>query len=85
MVIDDDSEVIIQVWTEHDSFNLLSDGENQGKYSSGTKFLVKKSPVKVGLVKVKSQNFFKTLNKKLRWGEDFRNKKRWTYQKENKK
>lgn len=83
MVIPDDSEVHVRVWTENDSFSLLSDGETQGKFPSGTSFIIRKSTEMVGFVKVKSQDFFKTLNSKMRWGEDFRNKKRWTYQKNN--
>lgn len=82
VVIPDDGEITIQVWTEHDSFNIIRDGENQGGYPSGSRFIIKKSEKRVNFIKMKSQNFFKTLSKKLSWGEDFRNKKRWTYQKE---
>ena len=81
MIVPDNSEIHITAWTEHDAFNLLSDGEKQGSFPSGSSFLICKSDRSVGFVKMKTQNFFKTLNKKLRWGEDFRNKKRWTYQK----
>ncbi|MCB0283107.1 MAG: NAD(+)/NADH kinase [Calditrichaeota bacterium] len=83
MVIPDESEIQVRVWTENDSFSLLSDGDTQGKFPSGTSLILRKSAETVGFVKVKSQDFFKTLNKKMRWGEDFRNKKRWTYQKNN--
>ena len=81
LVIDDNSEITVQVWTESESFNLLRDGENKGRFSSGTQFVIKKSNYKVRFIQPKSQNFFKILSKKLSWGGDFRNKKRWTYQK----
>ncbi len=81
VVIPDDGEISIQVWTEHDSFNMIKDGQNLGGFPSGSRFVIKKSKKKVKFIKLKSLNFFKTLSKKLRWGEDFRNKKRWTYQK----
>ncbi len=82
VIIPDDCEITIQVWTEHDSFNIIRDGVQHGSYESGSRFVIKKSKRKVYFIKMKSQNFFKTLSKKLSWGEDFRNKKRWTYQKE---
>ncbi len=82
VVVSDDAEISIQVWTEHNSFNIIRDGQSQGSYPSGSRFVIKKSKKNVPFIKMKSQNFFKTLSKKLSWGEDFRNKKRWTYQKE---
>lgn len=83
MVIADDNEISIQVWTESSSFNVLRDGTKQGEFSSGTKIQIRKSPYKIEFIQNKSHNFFKTLSKKLSWGGDFRNKKRWTYQKDN--
>lgn len=83
LIIDDNNEIIVQVWTESGSFNLFRDGENKGSFPSGTSFHIKKSNQKVRFIQNKSQNFFKILSKKLSWGGDFRNKKRWTYQKEN--
>lgn len=82
IVIDDNSEITVQVWTESESFNLMRDGEKKGNFPSGEKFLIKKSPTRARFIQTKSQNFFKILSKKLSWGGDFRNKKRWTYQKE---
>lgn len=82
VVISDNSEIIIQVWTESASFNILRDGENQGEYTSGTKIQIKKSHLTIEFIQSKSHNFLNTLRKKLRWGGDFRNKNRWTYQKE---
>ncbi|KAA3617417.1 MAG: NAD(+) kinase [Calditrichaeota bacterium] len=82
LIIHDDGEINLQIWTEHKSFNILKDGQIQGSYPSGTRFIIKKSKRKINFIKIKSQNFFKTLSRKLSWGEDFRNKKRWTYQKD---
>jgi NAD+ kinase len=84
VIISDNYEVSLRVWTESDSFNVLKDGQNQGSYPSGTRITIKKSLKNIAFVKMKSQNFFNTLSTKLNWGEDFRNKKRWTYQKNNK-
>lgn len=82
VIVADSSEIRLQVWTEHQSFTILRDGENVGNYPSGTKIVIKKHPTRARFVKMTHQNYFKTLSKKLRWGEDFRNKKRWTYQKD---
>jgi len=82
LIVDDNSEISVQVWTESESFNLLRDGENKGSFHSGAEFIIKKSKFKVRFIQTKSQDFFKIISKKLSWGGDFRNKKRWTYQKE---
>ncbi len=81
VVIPDSSIIEVQVFTEQNRFNLLRDGNKFGDLNNGTKLKIKKSDKKIRFIKKESQNFFKTLNKKLHWGEDFRNKKRWTYQK----
>lgn len=82
VVISDESMIFLQVWTESSSFNILRDGQKHGEYPSGTKMQIKKSSLKIEFIQSKSHNFFKTLSKKLSWGGDFRNKKRWTYQKD---
>jgi NAD+ kinase len=82
VVIDDHSVVTVQVWTESETFHVLRDGTKQGEYASGSILTVKKFSKTIKFVQNKSHNFFKTLSKKLSWGEDFRDKNRWTYQKD---
>lgn len=82
VVIPDNYDIKIRVFTEHESFNIMRDGMLRGAYPSGTRLVIRKSKRTVSFVKMKSQNFFRTISRKLRWGEDFRDKKRWTYQKD---
>lgn len=84
VIIPDDKQMRITVYTEADSFNILRDGTQQGTYPGGTSFILKRSEHNIKLVKMAHQRFFRTLSKKLHWGEDFRNKNRWTYSKKKK-
>lgn len=82
VIINDSSVIDVEVWTESETFHILRDGQKHGEYPSGTKISIRKSPHSIRFVQSSSHNFFKTLIKKLSWGGDFRDKKRWTYQKE---
>ncbi len=81
VIIPDDMKLKIVVYTEADSFNIYRDGTEQGSFPSGTLMELKRSEHTVKLVKMEHQRFFSVLSKKLHWGEDFRNKNRWTYKK----
>ncbi len=81
VIIPDRMHLKIIVYTEADSFNIFRDGTAQGSFASGTVMELKRSRHTVKLVKMEHQRFFGVLSKKLHWGEDFRNKNRWTYKK----
>ncbi len=81
VIIPDQMHLKIIVYTEADSFNIFRDGTEQGSFPSGTVLELKRSRHTVKLVKMEHQRFFGVLSKKLHWGEDFRNKNRWTYKK----
>jgi len=80
VVIPDESTIQLTVYTEHKEVYLFRDGQMVASYPSGTVFEINKAPFMVNLVKMKSGSFFETLRNKLHWGEDFRDKKRWSYQ-----
>ncbi len=83
VVVPDESTISIQVFTEFEKINLFCDGQREKSYSSGTSFIIQKGEYKANLVKMKPQGFYETLRNKLGWGNDFRDKNRWSYQKNN--
>lgn len=79
VVVPNDSIITLKVSTEHKEVNLFRDGQLVASLPSGTRFEFTKSPYKMKLVKMKEREFFEILRSKLHWGEDFRDKNRWSY------
>jgi len=79
VVVSDLSKITIQVFTEYKEICIFRDGEKVGNFPSGSSFIITKAEYPARLIKMKSHTFFTTLRNKLHWGEDFRDKKRWTY------
>lgn len=79
VVVPNTSKITLKVYTEHKEVSLIRDGQLVKNYPSGTTLELYKADFKVRLVKVKPHSFFETLRNKLHWGEDFRDKNRWTY------
>ncbi len=79
VVVDDSAVIDIIVQSELKRFQIFCDGRNLGSFPTGTQLTVRKAGFYVQLVKVPNQEFFRTLRSKLGWGEDFRNKQRWSY------
>lgn len=83
VVVPNDSIITLKVATEHKEVNLFRDGQLVASLPSGTKFEFSKAPYKMKLVKMKEREFFEILRSKLHWGEDFRDKNRWSYKDSN--
>lgn len=79
VVVPNKSVISLKVATEHKEVNLFRDGQLVASLPSGTKFEFSKAPYKMKLVKMKEREFFEILRSKLHWGEDFRDKNRWSY------
>ena len=79
VVISDSSQISLQVFTEYKEINLYKDGQYVCNYPSGVVFKISKADFFVKLVKMKEMSFYETLRSKLHWGEDFRDKKRWSF------
>lgn len=69
----------IRVLTESDHFICNTDGRILGTYSSGHEFTIRKADYPLRLIKFPEKTIFTILRDKLRWGIDFRNKNRWSY------
>jgi NAD+ kinase len=85
VVISDESKIKLEVFTEYKEFNIYRDGEFIGSFPSGTTFEIMKAGYGVKLIKTRNMSFYDTLRNKLHWGEDFRNKQRWSYNDQDKK
>ena len=79
VVVPNKSIVTLKVFTEHKEVNLFGDGQLVSSFPSGSEFKISKADYRVSLVKMKQHDFFETLRNKLNWGEDFRDKNRWSY------
>ncbi len=80
VVVPDESTISLQIFTEFKEVKLFRDGQLTKAFPSGTRLKLNRAPFFVNLVKMKQKSFYETLRSKLHWGEDFRNKKRWSYQ-----
>ncbi len=79
VVVPDTSNIRLRVHTEFTEVKLFRDGHEINGYPSGTTFEISRADFSVRLIKMEQHSFYETLRNKLHWGEDFRNKKRWTY------
>jgi len=77
VVIPNSSIVKLQVHSEINKYQLISDGQSLGEFSTDKIIQIKRAPFDVSLIAVPENDFYTTLRTKLGWGEDFRNKKRW--------
>ncbi len=80
VVVPDSSVIGLQVFTEFREVKLFRDGQQLQGYPSGTHFTLTRADFCVKLVKMEARGFYETLRTKLHWGEDFRDKNRWSYQ-----
>ncbi|RMF58645.1 MAG: NAD(+)/NADH kinase [Calditrichaeota bacterium] len=79
VIIPASSRVTAVTLTEHHQFVVAADGQDIRQCKSGTQLTIEKAPFTAHLVKPNSSNFFNLLHTKLNWGEDFRDKKLWSY------
>lgn len=78
VIVADSSVITLKVFTEYKEINIYRDGQIVNSYPSGTSFQISKADFCVRLVKMKKMSFYDTLRNKLHWGDDFRNKHRWS-------
>jgi NAD+ kinase len=72
LVIPDDTNIRLEVSGREDNY-LISLDSRIATVNINTVITVKKAPFTIKLVELQGQSFFKTLRKKLLWGEDKRN------------
>ncbi|NER12580.1 NAD kinase [Leptobacterium flavescens] len=72
LVIPDDTIIKLRVSGREDRY-LVSLDSRIATVTNETELTIKKAPFTIRMVELKSESFFKTLRKKLLWGEDKRN------------
>jgi NAD+ kinase len=78
IIVSDNTEIKMDVQSEHQKFNVFGDGEKIGTYKAGTAVRLNKADYHVNLVHIPEKEFYTILREKLGWGEDFRNKELWS-------
>ncbi len=71
IVINDTSEIVLEVESRSHNFLAAIDGRSE-KMAEGTRLTIRKAPYVVKIVKQKNQRYFSTLHEKLMWGADTR-------------
>jgi len=72
LVIPDDMTIKLKVSGREDKY-LVSLDSRIATLTSDMEVIIKKAPFKIRMVELMEESFFKTLRKKLLWGEDRRN------------
>ncbi len=80
VVVPGEAVIRLRVATEYKEINIFGDGQLEIAVPSGTEIEIKNAPFGVQLIKMKEREFFETMRNKLHWGDDFRDKKRWSYE-----
>ncbi len=73
------SVITTVTFTDHPEIIVSADNQDVRSVPSRTKMIIQRAPFKARLLKHPGSDYFSLLRNKLGWGEDFRDKLRWTY------
>ncbi|GAB4363746.1 MAG: NAD(+)/NADH kinase [Calditrichia bacterium] len=73
------SRLSTQIFSAFPEVIISADNQDVREVPSRTHFTIGTAPFKAQLVKHIASDYFTILRNKLNWGEDFRNKLRWSY------
>lgn len=71
IVINDDSEIMLEVESRSHNFLVAIDGRSE-KLLESTRLTIRKAPYTINIVKRDSRSYFSTLREKMMWGADHR-------------
>lgn len=71
IVINDDSEITLEVESRSHNFLVAIDGRSE-KLLESTRLTIRKAPYTINIVKCDSRSYFSTLREKMMWGADHR-------------
>lgn len=80
VIIPSHSKLKAQMYTDHPQILISADNQDVRQVPSRTVMRMQRAPFNARLVKHPESDYFSLLRNKLGWGEDFRNKLRWSYQ-----
>ena len=78
VVVPDSVKIGLKIQSEIKKYQLICDGQSLGTFSVNKTIEIHRAKFDASLVIVPENDFYATLRTKLGWGEDFRNKKRWS-------
>lgn len=79
VILPADSHLKTQVFSEQSHFIISADSQDVREVSNRSIIEIKEAPFKAHLVKHRDSDYFSLLRNKLNWGEDFRDKLRWSF------
>ena len=71
IVINDDSEITLEVESRSHNFLVAIDGRSE-KLLESTRLTIRKAPYTINIVMLDSRSYFSTLREKMMWGADHR-------------
>jgi NAD+ kinase len=81
VIIPDSSNIKSQIFTDLPEVIVSADSQDIREVPNGTVIKIQKANFNARLVKYPDSDYFNLLRNKLSWGEDFRNKLRWSHHK----
>lgn len=79
VIIPADSKIRAQIFTDFPQVIIAGDNQDIREVPSRTILEITRAPFNARLIKYPNSDYFALLRNKLAWGEDFRNKLRWSY------
>lgn len=79
VIIPAESKIRAQIFTDFPQVIISGDNQDIREVPSRTILEITRAPFNARLVKYPDSDYFALLRNKLAWGEDFRNKLRWSY------
>lgn len=78
VIIPTQSRMKAKIYTDYPEIIVAGDSQDIREFPSKTVLNIQMAPFKTRLIKYKDSDYFSLLRNKLAWGEDFRNKLRWS-------
>ncbi|MBN2365098.1 MAG: NAD(+) kinase [Calditrichaeota bacterium] len=79
VIIPPDSKIKAQIFTDYPRILISADNQDIREIPSRTVMHIERAPFSARLIKNVDSDYFSMLRNKLAWGEDFRDKLRWSY------
>ncbi len=79
VIVPDSAQIEATIFSEYPEIMITGDGRDVRFCRNRTRMKIAKCPYVARLVKHRDSDYFALLRSKLHWGEDFRNKERWSY------
>jgi NAD+ kinase len=78
VIIPTQSQMKAKIYTDYPEIIVAGDSQDIREFPSKTVLNIQMAPFHTRLIKYKDSDYFSLLRSKLAWGEDFRNKLRWS-------